>query len=114
MATTLTRLPGSKWWIETDDTTFEIVGTYNKAAIIANIQAIRDTLTKYPDPDQEANDYADLLTAIAERWTVAKRARITAMIARMWDAYGQDPRSLEVAQLRAKLEALITLRDRLV
>lgn len=23
----LTRLPGSKWWIETNDVTFEIVGT---------------------------------------------------------------------------------------
>lgn len=111
---TLTRLPGSKWWIETDNVTFEIIGTYNKADIIANIQAIRETLALYPDPSQEASDYADVLTAIEGKWTVAKNARIVAMLGRMWQAYGQDPRSLELAQLQARLDALIILRDRLV
>lgn len=110
----LTRLPGSKWWIETSDDTFEITGTYNKAAIIADIQAIRDTLALYPSASQEAADYADVLTAIATRWTVEKRARITAMLDRMWAAYGQDPRQVEIAQLQAKLDTLIILRDRLV
>ena len=52
----LTRLPGSKWWIETDDVTFEIIGTYNKAAITADIQSINYTLTLYPDATQEALD----------------------------------------------------------
>lgn len=111
---TLTRLPGSKWWIETDDVTFEIIGTYNKTQIIADIQAIRDTLTSYPDPDQEAGDYADVLVAIAPKWTPEKNARIVALLGRMWEAYGGSPRSLEVAQLRAKLDAAIALRDRLV
>lgn len=110
----LTRLPGSKWWIETDDATFEIIGTYNKTAIVADIQAIRNTLALYPDPSQEAADYADVLVAIAPKWTPEKNARIVAMLARMWNDYGQDPRQLEIAQLQAKLDALITLRDRLV
>lgn len=110
----LIKLPGSKWWIELDDVTSEIIASYHKPTILADIQAIRDTLAKYPDQDQEASDYADVLTAIAGNWTATKRARITAMLARMWAAYGQDPRSLEVAQLRARLEALIALRDRLV
>lgn len=59
MTTTLIRLPGSKWWVELDDQTSEIVATYNKAAIVADIQAIRDTLAKLPDPSQEASDFAD-------------------------------------------------------
>lgn len=54
MTTTLIKLPGSKWWIELDDTTSEIVATYNKANIVAEIQALRDTLALYPDPDQQA------------------------------------------------------------
>ena len=53
---TLTRLPGSKWWIETDETSFEIVGTYNKAQITADIQAINATLASLPNPSQEATD----------------------------------------------------------
>ena len=114
MTTTLIRLPGSKWWVELDDTTSEIIATYNKATIVADIQAIRDTLARYPDPDQEASDYADVLTALAGKWTPAKNARIVAMLSRMWEAYGGSPRSVEIAQLRARLDALIALRDRLV
>jgi len=114
MTTTLIRLPGSKWWVELDDATSEIVATYNKATIIADIQAIRDTLKLYPDPDQEASDYADVLAALVGKWTPAKNARIVAMLGRMWEAYGGSPRSVEIAQLRARLDALIALRDRLV
>lgn len=111
---TLTRLPGSKWWIETDNVTFEIIGTYNKADIIANIQAIRETLALYPSASQEASDYADVLTAIESKWMAAKNARIVAMLGRMWQAYGQDPRQVEIAQLQVRLDSLIILRDRLV
>jgi hypothetical protein len=100
--------------VELDDTTSEIVATYNKANIIAEIQALRDTLALYPDPDQQAGDYADVLVVLVGRWTPAKNARIVAMLAEMWSAFGMSPRSLEVAQLRAKLEAQIALRDRLV
>lgn len=46
MTTTLTRLPGSKWWVETDDTTNEIVNTYNKSIITSEIQHLRDMLAK--------------------------------------------------------------------
>lgn len=114
MTTTLVRLRGQKWWIELDDTTDEIVATYNKANIVAEIQALRDTLALYPDADQEAADYADVLTAIVGKWTPVKNARTVAMLGQMWQAYGRDPRQVEVEQLRAKLAAQIALRDRLV
>jgi hypothetical protein len=111
---TLTKLPGSKWWIETDDVTFEIIGTYNKTFIIADIQAIRDTLLRYPSATQDSSDVADLLTAIVGKWTPAKNARIVALINSMYQAYQGNPLCLEAAQLQAKLDALIILRDRLV
>jgi|WetSurMetagenome_2_1015567.scaffolds.fasta_scaffold86618_2 hypothetical protein len=114
MTTSLIKLPGSKWWVELDDTTSEIVATYNKAAIVADIAAIRDTLAKYPDPDQEASDYADVLAQLVGKWTPAKNARILAMLGRMRDAYGMSPQSVDIAQLRARLDGLIALRDRLV
>jgi len=114
MTTTLTKLPGAKWWIETDDTTSEIVGTYNKAFIVADIQAIRDTLLRYPSPAQDASDVADLLVAIAGKWTPAKNARIVALTNSMYQAYQGDQKNLEAAQLQARLDALIILRDRLV
>jgi hypothetical protein len=110
----LTKLPGSKWWIETDDVTNEIIGEYNKANIIADIEAIRDTLAKLPDPDQESSDYADILIVLVGKWTPTKNARIVAMLGRMKDAYGGSQQSVETAQLIAKLNNLIALRDRLV
>lgn len=110
----LIKLPGSKWWVELDDQTSEIVATYNKASIVAEIQALRDTLALYPDQDQEAADYADVLVALVGRWTVAKNARILAMLERMRDAYGMSPRSIETERLRIRLNELIALRDRLV
>jgi len=58
----ITRLPGSKWWGETDDVTNEIIGTYNA----------------------------------------------------MYQAYQGEPQAVEVAQLIAKRDALIALRDRLI
>ena len=110
----LTRLPGSKWWIETDDVSFEIIGTYNKAQITADIQAIRDTLLLYPSATQDEADVADLLTAISGRWTEVKRARIVALIGTMYQAYNGSAPKLEAAQLQTRLDALIALRDRLV
>lgn len=112
---TLTRLSGSKWWIETDDVTLEIIGTYNKAAINADIQAIRDTLAAYPNPVQDAKDVTSTLNAIARMaWEQGKKDRISALINTMYQSYQGDTRQLEAAQLQARLEALITLRDRLV
>lgn len=111
----LTRLPGSKWWIETDDITFEITGTYNKTAVIADIQAIRDTLTRYPDATQDATDVASINTAVNNTaWTETRKARVAALAQAMFIAYQMEPRVVEAARLQAKLDALIALRDRLV
>ena len=110
----LTRLPGSKWWIETDDT-FEIIGTYNKAQITADIQAIKNTLLQYPDPSQDATDVGFALNAISNAgWTDAKRDRVSALVNAMYQSYQGDVRQVEAAQLQARLDALITLRERLV
>lgn len=116
----LTRLPGSKWWVETDDVTGDITATRAQivdtvAAIRDTVAAIRDTLTRYPEPAQDDADVADLLTAIAGRWTDAKRARIVGLVNTMYGSYQtNDPAKLEAANLRARLESLTALRDRLV
>lgn len=111
---TITRLPGSKWWIETDDDG-DITKEYNKAQINADILAIRATLLTYPDPTQDAKDVALALTAIANAgWTDTKRDRVSALVTAMYQSYQSDPRQLEAAQLQARLDALIALRDRLV
>jgi len=111
----LTRLPGSKWWIETDDVTFEIIGTYNKAQITADIQAIQTTLLSYPNLTQEATDVDAVIKRVeATDWTVARKARTIALVQAMYQTYQTDPRQLETAQLTSKLNALIELRARLV
>lgn len=111
----LTRLPGSKWWIETSDNTFEIIGTYNKAQITADIQAIKDTLLKYPDPSKDAKDVGLALNAISNAgWAAEKASRVSALVNAMYQAYQGDPLQVEAAQLQARLDALIALRERLV
>ena len=111
----LTRLPGSKWWIETDDVTFNIIGEYNKAFINADIDAIQATLALSPDPSQSATDVAAILNIISKTdWTVVRKERTSNLVNAMYQAYQIEPRQIELAQLRAKLEALIALRDRLV
>lgn len=111
----LTRLPGSKWWVETDDVTSEIIGTYNKAFITADIQACNATLTNLPNPSQEATDVAGVLNLIDKSaWTDARKARVTTLVNEMYLAYQGIPQSLDTAQLIAKRDALVTLRDRLV
>jgi len=65
----ITRLPGSKWWCETDDVTNEIIGTYNKAFITADIQAINATLANLPSPTQEASDVEAVIARVnATAW----------------------------------------------
>ena len=111
----LTKLPGFKWWIETDDLTGDIIGTYNKTDVIADIAAIQNTLLSYPDATQEATDHASILNLIDKSaWTVARKERTTALANQMYQAYQGDVKVLEAAQLMDKLNALITLRDRLV
>jgi len=111
----LTRLPGSKWWIETDDVTSEIIGTYNKAQITADIQAIQATLLLYPDLTQEASDVDATIKKIeATDWTVARKTRTVALVQAMYQAYQVDPRQLETAQLTSRLNSLIELKARLV
>lgn len=111
----LTRLPGSKWWVETDEVTSEIIGTYNKAFINADIVACNATLANLPDPTQEQTDMAALLDLITKTtWTVARKARNTELVNRMYQSYQGGPQGLDVAQLIAKRDALVILRDRLV
>lgn len=109
----LTKLPGSKWWVETDENS-EIIGTYNKTQVIADINAIQETLNSYPNPTQNENDIADLLVAIVGKWTPEKNARIVSLIDTMFTTYMGSSRYLEAVQLRNKLASLIALRERLV
>jgi hypothetical protein len=110
----LTRLPGSKWWIETDDITFEIIGTYNKAVISADIDAIQETLATLPNPTRDESDVADVIALLSNITNATKRARIDALIRTMYEAYNGTPLKVETAQLIARLETLKILRARLV
>ena len=115
MTTTLTKLPGLKWWIETDDTTGEIVGTYNKTDIISQIQVLRDTLSQLPTITTEATDIDSLLSLITNStWGSGKKSRITTLVNTLWLARQGDPRMLEVARIQAEIDVLVALRDRLV
>jgi hypothetical protein len=114
MTTTLTKLPGSKWFIETDDVTFQIVGEYNKVDITNQIASLKATLATYPDPTQEQADIVDLLAVIAGKWTPVKNARIVALINVMWGDYQGDPRSLEAVAVQSEIDRLKVLKDRLV
>lgn len=111
----LTRLPGSKWWIETDDVTSEIIGIYNKEQVTANIQAIRDTLLLYPDVSQDAADISAVLNLISKtNWTEARKKRVSNLVEEVYRTHQEDPRFLEGEQLRQRLEDEIALRNRLV
>lgn len=111
----LTRLPGSKIWVETNDVTFDVLNVYNKVAINADIDAIRITLQKYPDATQESKDVVSISNLIsASDWTTNKKDRISALVGSMYQSYLGDSKNLEAAQLQSRLDALITLRDRLV
>lgn len=111
----LTRLPGSKWWVETDDVMSEIIAIYNKALITADIAAIQQTLLSYPDLTQEAADVDAVIKKVeAAGWTAARTARAVALLNAMYQTFQSEPRQLETAQLKSKLETLIILRGRLV
>jgi hypothetical protein len=118
MTTTLTRLPGSKWWIETDDDTNEIIGQYNKSQITDRIQYLRDILPFYGDLAQTSSDMDDLLVAIEGKWTPIKNARIVELINTMWSGYQTDTnyseRVIDRDKAQSELDTLVALRDRLV
>jgi len=104
---TLTKLPLGKWWVETDDNG-EIVGTYNKAQVLADITAITNTLKSYPDPTKETLIFNSLLT------TASKDSEKTDLLNKMYLAYRGDTKVMEEIQLRNKLDNLISLERNLV
>lgn len=111
----LTKLPGSKWWIETDDATGEIIGTYNKAWINADIAAITETLKQYPNLTQQTSDVDAIIKKInLMEWTDARKARSVALVESMYRAFQTDTRQLETAQLVYRLNDLTALVARLV
>lgn len=110
----LTRLPGSKLWVETTDAG-DFIAIYNKADITADIQAINTTLLSYPDPTQDATDVTAILNIISKTdWTEVRKARISALTNSMYQAYQGDTRQMEAAQLIDKRDSLIALRERLI
>jgi len=116
MAGVIIALPGfRKLYVEVDDTSGEFIGLYDKTQITADIQAIRTTLEQYPSPSQEASDMANLLTVIGSAgWNNTKTTRITNLVNTMYQFYGGEQVHVEQAQLQAKLDSLIALRERLV
>jgi len=100
---TLTKLPLGKWWVETDENG-EIIATYNKAAITADIKSIKDTLgTK-------------TLKAEEERIVLLLQNNVedSELISKMAMAYQTSLETLERAALENKLQNLIDLRKRLI
>ena len=111
----LTRLPGQRIWVEQNDVTLEVTGIHDKSQIIADIQAIRNTLLGYPVATQTATDVSAILNWIANNnWDQARKDRATAMMNAAYQAYQGSPEILEAANLNARLDALIALRESLV
>ena len=109
-------LPGfKKLYVEVDDTSGEFIGLYDRSQITADIQAIKETLNSYPNPSQEASDIANLLEIIGlAGWNNNKTTRITNFVNTMYQFYGGEIVHVEQAQLQARLDSLIVLRERLV
>lgn len=99
----LTRLPGSKWWIETNDDG-EIVGTYNKAQITADIKSIKETLGEDSSSKEEKE-----ISKLVKNNEDSKE-----LIEKMVVAYEGSREFMEKLELEMKLEKLITLRERLI
>ena len=100
---TLTKLPLSKWWVETDENG-EIIATYNKAAITADIRSIKNTLgTK-------------TLKAEEERMVLLLQNNVedSELISKMAEAYRTSMETAERAALETKLQNLIDLRKLLI
>lgn len=100
---TLTKLPLGKWWVETDENG-EIIATYNKAAITADIRSIKDTLgTK-------------TLKAEEERMVLLLQNNVedSELISKMAEAYRTSMETAERAALETKLQNLIDLRKLLI
>jgi hypothetical protein len=114
MTTTLTKLPGSKWWTETDDDTGEVVGSYKKSNVTDRIQEIRDILASYPDLQQEEEDFADVLVAIEGKWNPNKNARIVEMLNNMHNLYKSSTGYYKFEELTEEINNLIALRDRMI
>ena len=111
----ITRLPGSKWWVETDDVTSEIIGTYNKALINAEIASLEDKIKAFPDPSQEEKDIAAIYGLIEKtNWIDNRKKRTSELLMRTQEAYKLDPRSIEVVRLMESLTALVELKSKLV
>lgn len=109
------KLPGEKWWVEFDDVNNEIVASYYKPSITADINAMNATLATLPSPSQDATDVESVLGRItASTWTEVRKARCTALVNAMYQAYQGNPQQLEIAQLIARRDALVELRNRLV
>ena len=99
----LTRLPGSKWWIETDESG-EIIGTYNKAQVTADIKSIRETLGKESVKEEEA----EIIKLVKDNVESQK------LIEKMAMAYEGSIEFVDRLNLENKLESLVNLRERLV
>jgi hypothetical protein len=114
MTTTLTKLPGSKWWVETDDATNQIVATFNKEDIKSQIATLQTTLASYPSPTQDATDVADLMVAIAGKWTPAKNTRIVGLINTMFTVRQGNADYSEITRITALISTLQATLARLV
>ena len=99
----LTRLPGSKWWIETDESG-EIVATYNKAQVVADIKSIKETLGKESAKEEEA----EIIKLVKDNVESQK------LIKKMAMAYEGSIEFVDRLNLENKLESLVNLRERLV
>jgi len=99
----LTKLPGSKWWIETDDSG-EIVATYNKAQITADIKSIKETLGKGSVKEEEAKIIQLAKDNVGSRELLEK----------MTLAYQGSTEFMDRLKLEERLSSLVNLRERLV
>lgn len=116
MTQALLRLGTTLWWVLVDVENEEIIDKYHRPDVIADIASIQNTLKLYPSPTVMDEDLQALIWLVNNYAgaTAERKARVNAMLQEMWQAYQDEPKLYDAAQLRDKLARLQTLLAQMV
>lgn len=116
MTEQLFQIGNTQFWVLADVEAEKILETYKRSQVIADIQAIQNTLAQYPDPTVMQQDLQDVIWLVDNfaGATKARKDRVKTMLQNMWEAYQDEPLLFEQAELRNKLERLQAILARMV
>ena len=116
MADQLFQIGNTEFWVLAETVEERIIETYKRSQVEADIKAIQETLKRYPDPDVMQTDLKDLIWLVDNfaGATKERKTRVKAMLQSMWQAYQNEPKIYDAAELRNKLERLQILLKQMV